>query len=107
MKIVRCINENFNFSEICKKFIDLGEPTPKLNEIYKVSSEFIDNDLGYSGYELEEFDWTELGIRLFLNTNNFEIVDRIPTFWSDKSNKLINLDTIHYKTSFTIDFKEI
>ena len=75
-----------SYTEIIRKFIDLGEPVPKIGQVYTVNTFVNLKDLSeyphlikaglteYKGYELEEFDWRELGIRLIINEDNFETV---------------------------------
>lgn len=74
MITVECIEEDWKFEEIAENAISKGAKCPKIGERFIVSGT-VSKESGYEGYYLEEIDWSEYGIDVCWNINNFKIID--------------------------------
>lgn len=73
MKIVECVKDDWNLSDISKEAIKNGARVPKIGEKFIVKGSCAKID-GYVGYKFEEFDWSEFDINMYWNIDKFNIL---------------------------------
>lgn len=73
MLIVECIEDDWNFSDLCVKAISKGAKYPKVGETFVVSG-LCSKENGYEGYFLEEIDWSKYNIDICFNIDKFKII---------------------------------